>query len=80
MATVGDGFAPLGPPFLPWDLLFSPGTSFAPRENRMGRGQTHTLTDKRKSQLLERSRPRANSVKTLYCGPYIDFLPFIGTD
>ena len=28
-ATVGDGFAPLGPPLLPW-------------ENPMGRGQIHT--------------------------------------
>ena len=31
-ATVGESFAPLGPPLLPW-------------ENRMGRGQTRRRTD-----------------------------------
>ena len=33
-ATVGDGFAPLGPPLLPW-------------ENHMGKGQTHIHVHKR---------------------------------
>ena len=42
-ATVGDGFAPLGPPLLPW-------------ENRMGRGQT-TNDNGRTSRLLDRIGP-----------------------
>ena len=41
---VGDGFAPLGPPLLPW-------------ENRMGRGQTHTHVDGRTSRLPDRIGP-----------------------
>ena len=38
-ATVKDSFAPLGPPFLPW-------------ENRMGRGQT-TTTHRQTSRLID---------------------------
>ena len=43
-ATVGDSFAPLGPPLLPW-------------ENSMGRGQQQINDNTQTLQLLDRIGP-----------------------